>query len=135
MFSTSHALTGEHLLDLLAACRGAGLAAVRLASQAPNGELRTLLHERAEHYRLSEAEIIECMRSVPDPPFGHQPSGLTVRSGTDIAAAWEATECDALMQFRDALDSDLPSDVATTVLRHIHDGVEALERLRALGRS
>jgi hypothetical protein len=50
--------------------------------------------------------------------------------GADVASIWEATECEALMHFRDALDSDLPVDVESAVLRHIEDGVRALERLR-----
>jgi hypothetical protein len=134
MMSYSQEVTGEHLLELLAACHETGAAAARLADQARKEPLRALLHERADRYRRSAEEIIECLQSLPQVHV-RRPEATPSTSGSDVASIWEAAECEALMHFRDALDADLPVDVESAVLRHIEDGVRALERLRDLGRN
>ena len=131
MNSCSQASTGEHLLELLAACHETGAAAARLADQTRKEPLRALLHERADCYRRSAQEITECLQSLPQVP-AEPPQVALITSGSDVASIWETAECEALMHFRDALDSDLPGDVENAVLRHIEDGVRALERLRDL---
>jgi hypothetical protein len=134
MNSYSLVSTGESLLDLLAACHETGAAAERLANQTRKEPLRTLLHERADRYRRSAEEITECLQTLPQVQV-LRPQVALLTSGSDVASIWEAAEYDALMHFRDALDSDLPGDVESAVLRHIEDGVRALERLRDLRRT
>jgi len=134
MNSYSQVSTGESLLELLAACHETGAAAVRLANQTKEPLRRTLLHERADRYRRSAEEITECLQSLPQIEVERPPVAL-LTAGSDVASIWEAAECEALMHFRDALDSDLPGDVESAVLRHIEDGVRALERLRDLRRT
>jgi hypothetical protein len=134
MMICSQESTGEHLLELLAACNETGAAAARLANQARKEPLRALLHERADRYRRSAEEIIECLQSLPQVP-ARRPTAAVITPASDVASIWEAAECEALMHFRDALDADLPVDVEDAVLRHIEDGVKALERLRDLRRT
>lgn len=134
MNSHSQVSTGESLLELLAACRETGAAAVHLANQTRKEPLRTLLHERADRYRRSAEEITECLQSLPQVQVERPPVAL-LTAGSDVVSIWEEAECEALMHFRDALDSDLPGDVESAVLRHIEDGVRALERLRDLRRT
>lgn len=134
MFSSSQESMNEHLLELLAACHETGAAAAQLAHQARKESLRVLLCERAARYRRSAEEIIACLQSLPQ-AAGTRPAALDARSGVDVASIWEAAECDALMHFRDALDAELPFDVESAVVRHIEDGVKALELLRDIRRS
>jgi hypothetical protein len=133
MITHSQESTGENLLELLAACNETGAAAERLANQARRESLRALLYERAHRYRRSAEEIIECLQTLPQVP-AERPRPTLIESGADVASIWEAAECEALMHFRDALDTELPVDAESAVLRHIEDGVRALERLRELNR-
>jgi hypothetical protein len=123
----------EHLLQLVAACRACGLVATKLAPQARMKSLQALLYERADRYRRSADELRGCLQILPqvlaDRPWGPT---LTSTHGADVATVWEATECAALIYFRDALDAEMPLHIEDAVLRHIEDGVSALEQLRAL---
>lgn len=131
MITLDQEFTDEQLQELLATCEETGAAAARLANQALE-PLRALLHERADRYRRSAEEIRECLHSLPQVSTATAQAPLAAARGTDVAALWETAECEALMHFRDALDSVLPGDVESAVLRHIEDGARALERLRVL---
>jgi hypothetical protein len=95
--------------------------------------LRAFLYERADRYRRSADELRRCLQILPQ-VLADRPSVSTLTSthGTDVATVWEATECAALMYFRDALDAEMPLHIEDAVLQHIEDGVTALEQLRAL---
>jgi hypothetical protein len=71
---------------------------------------------------------------LPQGPAARAGAALAVVSGADVASAWEAAECEALILFRDALDAELPANAEEVVIRHIDDGIHALERLRELRR-
>ncbi len=124
---------GEHLLQLLAACKACAAVATKLAPEARRESLRAFLYERADRYRRSEDELKGCLQILPQ-VFADRPSVSTLTSmhGADVATVWEATECAALIYFRDALDAELPLSIEDVVLQHIEDGVTALEQLRAV---
>jgi hypothetical protein len=126
----------ERLRQLLDACDETAALAARLAMQAPAGagSLCALLRGRSEDYRRSSHELAECLQTLPQADAARPAPALAVVSGADVASAWEAAECEALILFRDALDAELPANAEEVVIRHIDDGVHALERLRELRR-
>jgi hypothetical protein len=133
MISCNEEEIGERLRHLLAACNETAAVALQLVARAPADSLRDLLHERSECYRRSAEEIAGCLQSLPqDAEARSHPVVAAVMRGADVASAWEAAECDALIHFRDALDAELPAHAEEAVVRHIEDGVRALERLREL---
>lgn len=136
MISCNEDVVGERLRHLLAACDEAATLALRFATQTPAESLRMLLRERGDDYGRSGNELAECLQTLPQAPAAHpETSALTVVRGPDVASAWEAAECEVLILFRDALDAELPANAQDVVIRHIENGVRALERLRDLRRS
>lgn len=136
MIRCNEDVVGERLHQLLAACNEAAALALRFATQAPVDSLRLLLRERRDDYGRSGDELAECLQTLPQAPAAHlETSLLAVVRGADVASAWEAAECEVLILFRDALDAELPANAQNVVIRHIENGVRALERLRELRRS
>jgi len=126
---------GERLRDLLATCDQAAALARRLVAQESIESLRALLQDRSDDYRRSAVALVGCLQSMQQASAdSREAPALGVVRGADRSSAWEAAECEALVQFRDALDAELPAPAERVVLRHIDDGVRALERLRELRR-
>jgi hypothetical protein len=134
MIGCNESMIRERLRQLLAACNETAALAGRLALQTPAAPLRALLSERGDDYRRSSHDLRECLQTLPQGPAARAGAALAVVSGADVASAWEAAECEALILFRDALDAELPANAEEVVIRHIDDGIHALERLRELRR-
>jgi len=135
MIGCNEDVIGERLRQLLAACNETAALAVHFATQAQVEPLRMFLRERSDDYRRAGYELAAYLQTLPQAPIAHgEPAALGVARGPDIASAWEAAECDALILLRDALDAELPANAEEVVIRHIEEGVRALERLRELRR-
>jgi hypothetical protein len=126
MFIAAFDTPDDLVADLVSTCEGTRSAAAALARRA-RPELRALLTDRAESYRRAMGELAAA------PVKGSaSTAALAFEDCEDVATLWEAVECSALLDFRDALDAPLDPARHATVRRCMEEGVSALERLRAL---
>jgi hypothetical protein len=122
-------------VQLLEVCLAESTRASRLALRARSHELRSMLTERAQEYERAGREFGARLPGAVTVPLDRHAAGPEpARSDREIALQWEMAECAALIHFRDAYDTRLPSDLQDAVRSQLEDGVGALERVRAFAR-